>query len=183
MNQTGETAPTGSPAPHDASRGGRGARIGLFLGPALGLLIALAPTPEGLERSGLMVAGLLALMAVWWASEAVPIAITSLLPLAIGGQRERRKPLAGSPFRINRFPKACLRHRSLGTPWSLEFHPAPGACSAHAPPAREKGDCCWFRRTLTSIRKTEAAIRSSGIMRSRNALTKDGSTKRSNFSR
>ena len=83
MNQTGETAPAGRPAPHDASRGGRGARIGLFLGPALGLLIALAPTPEGLERSGLMVAGLLALMAVWWASEAVPIAITSLLPLAI----------------------------------------------------------------------------------------------------
>ncbi|MDP1556053.1 MAG: SLC13 family permease, partial [Hyphomonas sp.] len=55
----------------------------LFLGPVLGLLIALLPLPDGLERQGLLVAGLLALMAVWWASEAVPIAITALLPLAI----------------------------------------------------------------------------------------------------
>src|SRR3990167_3987490 len=83
MTETGQPFPPRTPAPSDASRGGRGARIGLFLGPVLAVLIALAPAPEGLERGGLMVAGLLVLMAVWWASEAVPIAITSLLPLAI----------------------------------------------------------------------------------------------------
>lgn len=83
MTETGEPHPPRTPAPSDASSGGRGALIGLFLGPALGLLIALAPAPDGLERGGLMVAGVLALMAVWWATEAVPIAITSLLPLAL----------------------------------------------------------------------------------------------------
>lgn len=87
MTETGETSPPRGPAPSDASgakpASGRAARIGLFLGPALGLLIALLPAPEGLERPGMLVAGLLTLMAIWWASEAVPIAVTSLLPLAI----------------------------------------------------------------------------------------------------
>lgn len=83
MTETGEPLPPRTPAPSDASRGGRGARIGLFAGPAVAILIAIAPLPEGLERGGLLVAGLLALMAIWWGSEAVPIAITSLLPLAI----------------------------------------------------------------------------------------------------
>lgn len=83
MTETGETLPPRTPAPSDASRGGRGARIGLFAGPVVAVLIAVAPLPPGLERGGLMVAGLLALMAIWWGSEAVPIAVTSLLPLAI----------------------------------------------------------------------------------------------------
>lgn len=87
MTETGETSPPRRPAPSDAAGAkpaiGAGARIGLVLGPALGLLIALLPAPAGLEPVGLRVAGLLVLMAVWWASEAVPIAITSLLPLAI----------------------------------------------------------------------------------------------------
>lgn len=73
MIETGETSP-----PRGAA-----ARVGLFLGPALGLLLAMAPAPEGLERGGLMVAGVLVLMAVWWATEAIPIAITSLVPLAL----------------------------------------------------------------------------------------------------
>ncbi|MBI1398927.1 SLC13 family permease [Hyphomonas sp.] len=87
MTETGETTPPRQPLPSDAAgaapASGLGGRIGLFLGPALGLLIALLPAPEGLDPIGLRVAGLLVLMAVWWASEAVPIAITSLLPLAI----------------------------------------------------------------------------------------------------
>ncbi len=62
---------------------GPAARTGLWLGPLLAILIALMPLPAGLEREGLMIAGLLVLMAVWWASEAVPIGITALLPLAI----------------------------------------------------------------------------------------------------
>ncbi len=58
-------------------------RAGFWLGPALGLMIALLPAPDGLPRDGLVAAGLLAWMALWWASEAAPIAATSLLPLII----------------------------------------------------------------------------------------------------
>jgi len=87
MTETGKTYPPRAGARPDASgarpASGRAAQIGLLLGPALGLLIGLLPPPEGLERAGMLVAGLLILMAVWWASEAVPIAVTSLLPLAI----------------------------------------------------------------------------------------------------
>ena len=60
-----------------------GARIGLLLGPALAILISVLPPPEGLERVGMLVAAVLVLMAVWWATEAVPIAVTSLLPLGL----------------------------------------------------------------------------------------------------
>lgn len=59
------------------------ARLGLFIGPALALLIAVLPPPEGLERGGMLVAAVLVLMAVWWATEAIPIAATSLLPLGL----------------------------------------------------------------------------------------------------
>jgi sodium-dependent dicarboxylate transporter 2/3/5 len=83
MTETGEPLPPRTSAPSDASGGGRGARLGLLLGPALALLVAVAPAPEGLERGGMLVAGVLTLMAVWWATEAVPIAVTSLLPLAL----------------------------------------------------------------------------------------------------
>lgn len=66
-----------------ALRPALGARIGLLLGPALAILIALLPPPAGLERVGMLVGAVLVLMAVWWATEAVPIAVTSLLPLGL----------------------------------------------------------------------------------------------------
>ena len=63
--------------------------IGLALGPALAVAIALLPLPEGLTPEGLRVAALLAWMAVWWSTEAIPIPATSLLPIVflplIGG--------------------------------------------------------------------------------------------------
>ena len=55
--------------------------VGLFLGPALALLMMLGDTPEGLSDSGWKAASMGVLMAVWWATEAVPIAVTALLPL------------------------------------------------------------------------------------------------------
>ena len=61
-----------------ALRPGFAARLGLFAGPALGILIAVLPPPEGLERGGMLVAGVLVLMAIWWATDAIPIAATSL---------------------------------------------------------------------------------------------------------
>lgn len=66
-----------------ALRPGIAAQLGLFIGPALAILIALLPPPEGLERGGMLVAAVLVLMAVWWATEVVPIAVTSLLPLGL----------------------------------------------------------------------------------------------------
>jgi sodium-dependent dicarboxylate transporter 2/3/5 len=56
--------------------------VGLVLGPAIALgLQALAP-PEGLSPEAWRVVSLVALMVVWWVTEAIPIAATALLPLA-----------------------------------------------------------------------------------------------------
>ena len=56
-------------------------KVGLLLGPLLALLMLLSGAPEGLSESGWNTAAIGVLMAVWWATEAVPIAVTALLPL------------------------------------------------------------------------------------------------------
>ena len=56
-------------------------KVGLWLGPSLALLMMLSDAPEGLSESGWHTASIGVLMAVWWATEAVPIAVTALLPL------------------------------------------------------------------------------------------------------
>jgi sodium-dependent dicarboxylate transporter 2/3/5 len=55
--------------------------IGLFLGPAIVVVMLLADTPTDLSDAGWRAAAIGALMAVWWATEAVPIAIAALVPL------------------------------------------------------------------------------------------------------
>ncbi|MDX1531792.1 MAG: SLC13 family permease [Rhodothermales bacterium] len=56
-------------------------RLGLVVGlVVLGGMLAL-PVPEGLGPAGWRVAAVAALMAVWWMTEALPIAATSLVPL------------------------------------------------------------------------------------------------------
>ena len=57
--------------------------IGLVLGPALALVMFLMGAPEGLSAPGWGTACLLAWMAIWWATEAIPIPATSLLPLVV----------------------------------------------------------------------------------------------------
>ncbi|MEM7663663.1 MAG: SLC13 family permease [Pseudomonadota bacterium] len=57
--------------------------IGLVLGPCLGLLMLLLGAPEGLTFAAWATAALVVWMAVWWATEAIPIPATSLLPLAV----------------------------------------------------------------------------------------------------
>ena len=57
--------------------------VGLFLGPTLALLMLLSDAPDGLSAQGWTTAAIGILMAVWWATEAVPIAITALLPLVV----------------------------------------------------------------------------------------------------
>jgi sodium-dependent dicarboxylate transporter 2/3/5 len=55
----------------------------LFLGPLLALLMLLAGAPEGLGIAAWRTAAIGVMMAVWWATEAVPIAATALLPLVV----------------------------------------------------------------------------------------------------
>jgi sodium-dependent dicarboxylate transporter 2/3/5 len=58
-------------------------RIGFWLGLAVFIVLALSPLPDGLSQTGMYTLALLALMVIWWVSEALPIAMTSLLPLVI----------------------------------------------------------------------------------------------------
>jgi len=57
--------------------------VGLFLGPALALLMLMTGAPDGLSDPAWRTASMGVLMAVWWATEAVPIAVTALLPLVV----------------------------------------------------------------------------------------------------
>ena len=63
------------------SRGGRTGAVGRVVGGALFLLILLGPNPAGLNPSGRRLAAVTLLMAVWWLTQAIPIAATSLIPL------------------------------------------------------------------------------------------------------
>jgi solute carrier family 13 (sodium-dependent dicarboxylate transporter), member 2/3/5 len=57
--------------------------IGLVLGPLLCVLIWILPPPAGLSEAGWATAGIATLMAVWWATQALPLAITALVPLVL----------------------------------------------------------------------------------------------------
>lgn len=57
--------------------------IGFVTGPLLALLLLLAGAPEGLSFAAWGTACLLVWMATWWATEAIPIPATSLLPLFV----------------------------------------------------------------------------------------------------
>lgn len=59
-------------------------RLGLALGPLAFLLIQLlAPESTGLTPAGRSVLAIAAWMAMWWLSEAIPLAATALLPLVL----------------------------------------------------------------------------------------------------
>jgi len=66
-----------APAGHDG-----GARTGRWLGPAVFLAVWLAPV-SGLDGNPKRLLAVVAWMAVWWVTEAVPLAATSLLPLVL----------------------------------------------------------------------------------------------------
>jgi sodium-dependent dicarboxylate transporter 2/3/5 len=63
-------------------------RIGLALGPLAFALTALISPPAGMTEGAWAVAGLTLWMAAWWMTEAVPLAVTAMLPFVI-------LPLAG----------------------------------------------------------------------------------------
>lgn len=57
--------------------------VGLIVGPLLLLLCLLTDPPAGLSDKAWLTVGLAALMAVWWSTEAIPIPVTSLLPILL----------------------------------------------------------------------------------------------------
>ena len=61
----------------------RGRRIARWSAPAVALAIFLLPQPEGLSVAGWHAAALCLWMAIWWMTEAVPLAVTALLPLPL----------------------------------------------------------------------------------------------------
>jgi len=75
-------------------------RIGFALGPLTALLLLFFSPPEGLSSEGWRVVALLAWMAIWWASEAIPVPATSIIPivaiplLGVGTVREATAPFA-----------------------------------------------------------------------------------------
>ncbi|MCW8827464.1 MAG: SLC13 family permease [Gammaproteobacteria bacterium] len=58
-------------------------RTGLFLGPLFFLVLLFVPLPDGMSPEARAVAAVVALMAVWWISEALPMAATALLPIVL----------------------------------------------------------------------------------------------------
>ncbi|WP_440958145.1 SLC13 family permease [Oceanicaulis sp. LC35] len=58
-------------------------RIGLITGLVIAVGLQFLPVPEGLDRAAWMLASLALMMGAWWASEAIPIAATALVPLAL----------------------------------------------------------------------------------------------------
>ncbi len=58
-------------------------KIGLFLGPIMFVFILLFFHPEGLSEAANAVLASAAWIAVWWITEALPIAVTALLPIVL----------------------------------------------------------------------------------------------------
>ncbi|WP_043517625.1 SLC13 family permease [Halomonas sp. BC04] len=76
MQTTSETPPK-TPGPN------RVGRIGLWLGPLWLVMTLVAPPPTGMTDTAWACAGLALWMATWWSTEAIPIPVTALLPLAL----------------------------------------------------------------------------------------------------
>jgi len=58
-------------------------RLSLIIGPALLAATLILPPPGEMPREAWVAAGLALLMATWWVTEALPLAATALLPLAL----------------------------------------------------------------------------------------------------
>jgi sodium-dependent dicarboxylate transporter 2/3/5 len=67
--------------PESGNRGYQ--RVGLVLGPVLCALVLVLPAPAGMAAAAWDVTAVAALMAVWWATEAIPVPVTALIPLLL----------------------------------------------------------------------------------------------------
>tara|TARA_R110000782_G_scaffold24264_4_gene62782 strand:- start:12817 stop:14301 length:1485 start_codon:yes stop_codon:yes gene_type:complete len=83
-----------------ASNPGRVAAVGVWLGPALALIAYLALAGAAMDEPARRLAAVTVLMAVWWITEAIPLAATALVPLVLF------HPLDISPIRAAAAPYA-----------------------------------------------------------------------------
>ncbi|MFQ5533674.1 MAG: SLC13 family permease [Sphingomonadales bacterium] len=58
-------------------------RVGLVLGPLLCTVMLALPAPEAMTAEAWNTAAVAVLMAVWWATEALPVPVTALMPLIL----------------------------------------------------------------------------------------------------
>ena len=56
---------------------------GFTIGLLVFALMLFMPAPDGLTENAWKVAAIVSLMAIWWATEAIPVPVTALLPLAL----------------------------------------------------------------------------------------------------
>lgn len=71
MSESKEPRPAGFP---------RHRLVGLCAGPLAAAIVVASPAPEGLSQQGWWTAAVGLWMALWWMTEAVPLAVTALLP-------------------------------------------------------------------------------------------------------
>lgn len=74
---------TSNPKGNDNTTRHFAARIGFYLGPALLMACLVIPPPAGMPASAWTTVGITLLIATWWSTEAIPIPVTSLLPILL----------------------------------------------------------------------------------------------------
>ena len=58
-------------------------RLGRYLGPGVAVLMVVLPPPAGMQAEAWWVAAVAVLMAIWWITEAIPLAATALVPFVL----------------------------------------------------------------------------------------------------
>jgi len=58
-------------------------RIGFVAGPLMAILVYVTFRPDGVSHTATATAAVATLMAIWWATEAIPVAATALLPIVL----------------------------------------------------------------------------------------------------
>lgn len=88
------------PAPAESNSASLRSRIGLWLGPAVFLFMLLFVDLDPANPLVTRMAAVILLMAIWWITEAIPLAATALLPIVLfpllGIMRGRELPASGS---------------------------------------------------------------------------------------
>lgn len=57
--------------------------VNMLIGMVLFTIMIFLPAPDGMEQAGWNVAAVTVLLAYWWSSEALPVPVTSLLPIVL----------------------------------------------------------------------------------------------------